>query len=485
MKMTSTVFRVTILQAAMLSALFVPPVTGRGSARAAAQEAKVKMCGADLSTSAGRPGTLYKQSYALVVGVSKHTSWPRLQGTKDDVIAVEDALKKHGFTVKVLLDPTRNQFFKEVDEFRSKHDLSNPARFLLYFAGHGYTDKAPDGRELGYIIPADAPLPAKDPGGFRTTAVSMNEVERLARDISSCHAMFVFDSCFSGILLTATRDLAPIPILARMQPVRMFVTAGTENQTVSDNSVFREAFVRALDGEADTDDDGYVTGIELGEFLLNTVSHETGGAQTPLYGKIRDPKLAKGDFIFALRQKEDTPPPPALPFMLGTHYYPSGWMGDPVEAQGTGKLSVSAHTENVEGKLAVATRIEYRQGQSKGWAGIYWQHPNKNWGEKPGLSLVGAKQISFWARGERGGEIVEFISGGVGLEEKNKPHYDRYKKSLGPIPLSDKWKKYVIDLSNVPARDLSSVVGAFAWVAVGGYDKEGRLVTYVAELKVE
>jgi hypothetical protein len=45
--------------------------------------------------------------------------------------------------------------------------------------------------------------------------------------------------------------------------------------------------------------------------------------------------------------------------------------------------------------------------------------------------------------------------------------------------------KYVIDLSELSDQELSSVIGAFAWVAVGGYDKEGRLVTYLADLKVE
>jgi hypothetical protein len=147
------------------------------------------------------------------------------------------------------------------------------------------------------------------------------------------------------------------------------------------------------------------------------------------------------------------------------------------------RLAVTPHVATIEGKSVVGTRIEYRQGREKGWAGIYWQHPDKNWGDEIGLSLVGAKKISFYAKGERGGEIVEFISGGI--NNKDKPYQDRFRKSLGKIPLSTTWTKYVINLADLSSQDLSSVIGAFAWVATGGYDKDGRLVTHIADLRVE
>ena len=63
-------------------------------------------------------------------------------------------------------------------------------------------------------------------------------------------------------------------------------------------------FITALQGEADFNSDGYLSGTELGEFLQDTVANYSKGAQHPQYGKIRNPKLDKGDFVFALPTKQ-------------------------------------------------------------------------------------------------------------------------------------------------------------------------------------
>jgi hypothetical protein len=43
-----------------------------------------------------------------------------------------------------------------------------------------------------------------------------------------------------------------------------------------------------------------VTALELGEFLQKTVVNYSKNAQHPQYGKIRNPNLDKGDFVFVL-----------------------------------------------------------------------------------------------------------------------------------------------------------------------------------------
>lgn len=164
----------------------------------------------------------------------------------------------------------------------------------------------------------------------------------------------------------------------------------------------------------------------------------------------------------------------SLPFELETQFYPSGWMGD--GEFGTKYLFFRREWSTVDGKNVIVIRIEYHQGP-KGWAGIYWQYPDKNWGKKPGKSLLGAKRISFYAKGERGGEIVEFKSGGIAGDR----YQDSFEKSLGKQRLSNTWTKYVIDLSK---EDLSSVIGVFAWVAAGS-DNSGHVITYIANLIVE
>jgi hypothetical protein len=92
-------------------------------------------------------------------------------------------------------------------------------------------------------------------------------------------------------------------------PVRQIITSGRENESVPDESFFRQQFVEALRGQGDTNGDNYITGAELGEFLYNAVTNYSRGTQRPQYGKIRDPNLDKGDFVFKL----PTPSPPNPP----------------------------------------------------------------------------------------------------------------------------------------------------------------------------
>jgi len=83
-------------------------------------------------------------------------------------------------------------------------------------------------------------------------------------------------------------------------PVRQFITAGRANEPVPDRSVFKEAFLDILEGrDREPIPDGYLTGEELGLYLKNKVP-EYNPMQHPQYGKIRDPRLDKGDFVFVL-----------------------------------------------------------------------------------------------------------------------------------------------------------------------------------------
>ena len=250
---------------------------------------------------------LYGKSYALVVGASAYRYWPKLPGVKKDVALVKAELEKHGFTVTTVMDPTRTDFDAAMRDFISKYGQEQSNRLLFYYAGHGHTIKSAQGPEMGYMIPVDAPLPGKDRGRLRAAAISMLEIEIYAKQIDAKHALFVFDSCFSGSIFGLTRAIPAAISDKTTKPVRQFITAGAADQEVPDDSVFRRQFVAALEGEADLNHDGYVTGSELSQYLEYTVINYTRGAQTPQYGKIRDPFLDKGDFVFFLPQSARKP----------------------------------------------------------------------------------------------------------------------------------------------------------------------------------
>ena len=248
--------------------------------------------------------TLYNQSHALIVGISDFTNgWPDLPGVEEDVMAVKGALESNGFNVEVTRNASKNQLDQAFTNFISKYGQNPNNRLLIYFAGHGHTVNTSYGDNLGYIVPADAPLPGSN---FQSKAMAMAQIEIYAKQIQSKHALFLFDACFSGSLLNLSRA-APVSISYKTtQAVRQFITSGSENEEVPDKSIFRRQFVEALTTDhADANKDGYLTGSELGNFLQEQVINYSYNAQHPQYGKIRHPKLDKGDFVFVLNNNSN------------------------------------------------------------------------------------------------------------------------------------------------------------------------------------
>lgn len=252
----------------------------------------------------------YKESHALIVGISDYTGgWPRLPGVRTDVREVKAILEKRGFQVEMAEDLNQAEFERTYRDFILRYGLEPENRLLFYFAGHGYTIRPPQARTdpaawLGVLVARDAPLPGEEPSAdFRSHTLSIERFASMAREMTAKHALFIFDSCFSGArgfaLTVPSPDELTSPITRQTQEAaRQFISSGTADQQVPDTSEFRRQFVAALTGEADRNEDGYITGSELGFFLQQKVPHYT--EQTPMYGKIHDSLLDKGDFVFPL-----------------------------------------------------------------------------------------------------------------------------------------------------------------------------------------
>lgn len=243
---------------------------------------------------------LYKDYHALVVGVGDYDYWPDLQGAVRDAKEIAAFLKIAGMKVNLVLNPTSRELKRALNALTYGVGREEDRAILFFFSGHGETEVLATGKKMGYIVPKDCPIPAKTPEGFTEKAISMNMIESYALRIKSKHVLMVFDSCFSGSVFASLKSV-PTDISEKSnRPVRQFITAGNENEQVPDNSIFKTCFVQGIGGEADYSKDGYVTGSELGMYLDSSVVNYTRGAQHPQYGKIRHPKLDKGDFIFSL-----------------------------------------------------------------------------------------------------------------------------------------------------------------------------------------
>jgi hypothetical protein len=161
--------------------------------------------------------------------------------------------------------------------------------------------------------------------------------------------------------------------------------------------------------------------------------------------------------------------PLPLPIDVDLLFYPSGWMGDGEY----GRKYIGFR--RMRGDVIEITYAPEEEGL--GWGGIRWQYPDGNEGEQPGRDLTGVRKLTFKARGARGGEIVEFEAGGT----RGHRYVDSFEVSLGRVELSADWESYEIDLSG---QDLSSVIGAFAWVATRDLNPDG-LTFYLKDIYFE
>ena len=255
-----------------------------------------------LPNETGQQARLYQNSHALLIGVSTYQNgWPDLPGVRKDMVLVQEALEENSFEVTAVNDPSSEDLKKIFDLFVSLYGRDPENRLLIYFAGHGHSQLQTYGTMMGYLVPSDAPDPQQDLNGFLDKALTLGMIEVYSKNIQSKHALFLFDSCFSGELFSTNRAIPKEISFSTSKPVRQYITSGSAGETVSDQSVFRQQFINGLNGDADSDNDGFVTGTELGQFLQKTVKQYTKGYQTPQYGKIRDRNLDQGDFVFAVQ----------------------------------------------------------------------------------------------------------------------------------------------------------------------------------------
>lgn len=173
-----------------------------------------------------------------------------------------------------------------------------------------------------------------------------------------------------------------------------------------------------------------------------------------------------------------SPPEPAravqLPFSIYAEagdpqtFIPSGWMGDTKFI----RIQAGNTVQPQSGKTAM--RCEF--ASPKGWGSVVWQTPTNDWGDKGvGFDMTGAQKVTFWARGEKGGEEVSFKFGLIG---KGKKYHDTAKGALESVKLSTEWRWYGIPASG----DLSRIKTGFSWVV---FAKGAPVVFYIDDVRWE
>jgi hypothetical protein len=175
-----------------------------------------------------------------------------------------------------------------------------------------------------------------------------------------------------------------------------------------------------------------------------------------------------------------TTPKAQLPFFVyadggskQNHFIASGFTGD----YGAIRMAEKCAENPRSGDSCLKFSYSGQTPQKMKWAGVFFQNPANNWGtSNGGYDLTGARKLKFFARGDKGGEAVEFKLGGV-----NGAFTDSDSASTGPLTLTREWKQYEIPLDRL---DLTFIFSGFAWIAEAEKNPEG-FVIYLDEIVYE
>ncbi|MGI4790700.1 MAG: hypothetical protein ACRYFS_17865 [Janthinobacterium lividum] len=195
---------------------------------------------------------------------------------------------------------------------------------------------------------------------------------------------------------------------------------------------------------------------EAGAYRLYAYVRDTHGSAAVANVSLDVPDTAAAAPVKTPTAKPvSTAPKATLPLVIYAEdggdqpYIPSGYMGTTTAIKMDPACTVQPHS----GKTCL--KVDYTAGDN--WGGVVWQSPANDWGDKPGgFNLTGAKTLTFWARGDQGGESVSFL---FGLFGKDKTYADSGTAKTQAI-LSKDWKQYTISLAGL---DLSQVKTGFAW----------------------
>jgi CHAT domain-containing protein len=157
---------------------------------------------------------------------------------------------------------------------------------------------------------------------------------------------------------------------------------------------------------------------------------------------------------------------------------PAGWMSEQGQSSDPSSIIQLSHSPQGCHTGEDCVQVQYQAGAT--WSGVVWwpkacgpKGTPEAWERAKSCACASdlltagnfsrVSKVSFWARGERGGEVVEFRVGDDTL-------CPRPGRSSGLLTLSTDWKQYEIDLTGI---DMKQAVGLFMWIATDLHNPSG------------
>ena len=228
-----------------------------------------------------------KSCYGLVIGISQYQDpkIPKLKFTAADAQSLYQHLvspDQAGFSpdnVRLLLnaDATRRNMEKAISGWLFQN-ASPDSTVIVFFAGHGGLESDKTGSEKDgvskYLLPWDADLEDLFSSGLSNT-----RFHELLNTIKAQRLVVFMDACYAGGVTEGARDIglieSPYHRMAQGRG-RMVIASAQPNQRSWEDEnlghgIFTHHLLEALQGKADTDNDGCASVMDIFRYLQDTV----------------------------------------------------------------------------------------------------------------------------------------------------------------------------------------------------------------------
>lgn len=252
----------------------------------------------------------YENRHALIIGIDNYKNISqKLSNAVNDARALRDFLTSK-------MDYDEDNISLLLNDKATKHDIEKKLcsymdntgcddSLIIYFAGHGVT-RLLNNKTYGFAVPYDGT--EQD----YSTLLDFEYLLSISRKIKAKHIILILDCCYGGLVFQRGSNGVSSRFLRDLVSRRTIqaITAGKSDQRVTDgsptsnNSIFCEYLIKALEGEAKTEN-GVITGTSVINYLISSVGSHSFSNQTPNGGTL----YGEGDFVFNLRdfsEKQDS-----------------------------------------------------------------------------------------------------------------------------------------------------------------------------------
>ncbi len=246
-------------------------------------------CPSSSSAQVGKPEGLYYKSWAIVIGVENYLLAPKIPGAIEDAKAVAQTFRQLGFDEVVELydkDVSFRRLQQTLSDFLPRK-VGRYDRLVLYFVGHAGVTQDLSGKELGYLVPWDAQI------GNVSKSVTFEQLKEFSRRSASKHTLFLVNAAVRGWEVSTAQ---PLSLEGRLAPEEdtdrravQVLTAGDTGESLSQEegkSLFVQALVKGLAGQADRNKNGWLMASEVGDYVKQQVLERSKGAQHPLFAQL-------------------------------------------------------------------------------------------------------------------------------------------------------------------------------------------------------